>query len=141
MSDGPDLETTTTFSLQFGKIQDAAKLTPQGLVPVVLQDARSGDVLFIGYSDKGALSLTLSTGVIHLWSTSRNEIWRKGASSGDELALVSAQVNCEQNSLLYQVEVLAGAACHSARADGSRRLSCYYRKVDDQFRLTFIDQA
>ena len=64
-----------------------------------------------------------------LWSTSRNELWHKGATSGDTLDLVEVRVNCEQNSLLYRVRPTTGGACHTTGPDGRARPGCYYRRL------------
>src|SRR5687768_9815745 len=64
-----------------------------------------------------------------LWSTSRDELWHKGATSGDVLDVVEVRVNCEQNSLLYRVIPRTGGACHTTGADGRARPACYYRRV------------
>jgi phosphoribosyl-AMP cyclohydrolase len=108
------------------------------VVPVVLQDVDSRDVLFVGYANDTALSETLRTGTAVLWSTSRNELWRKGATSGDELVLVEVRVNCEQNSLLYLVRPRQGGACHTVGPDGKTRPTCYYRRVQPEG-LRFVE--
>ena len=119
------LEEGTELRLDFEKL---AHVGP-GVLPVVLQDADSGDVLFVGYANRQALDETLQTRTAVLWSTSRNELWRKGATSGDVLELVDVHVNCEQNSLLYRVRPIRGGACHTRDADGNTRRSCYYRRL------------
>ena len=63
------------------------------------------------------------------WSTSRNELWIKGATSGDVLELVEVRVNCEQNSLLYRVRPQGQGACHTVDAEGRSRAGCYYRRL------------
>jgi phosphoribosyl-AMP cyclohydrolase len=73
-----------------------------------------------------------------LWSTSRNELWHKGATSGDTLDLVEVRVNCEQNSLLYRVRPSTGGACHTKDADGKARPACYYRRVSGPDSLEFV---
>jgi phosphoribosyl-AMP cyclohydrolase len=100
-------------------------------VPVALQDADSGDVLFIGYANDEAVEASLRERIAVLWSTSRNELWRKGATSGDVLALAEIRVNCEQNSLLYLVRRTTGGACHTLLPSGSARPGCFYRTLAD----------
>ena len=73
-----------------------------------------------------------------LWSTSRDELWHKGATSGDVLELVEVRVNCEQNSLLYRVRPRTGGACHTRDAEGRARPSCYYRRLDGEDELSFV---
>jgi phosphoribosyl-AMP cyclohydrolase len=103
--------------------------TGQALLPVVLQDAQSGEVLFVAHANEEALKESLRTRTAVLWSTSRNELWRKGATSGDVLELVEIRVNCEQNSLLYRVRPARGGACHTKDPSGGTRKTCYYRRL------------
>ncbi|MGI5205545.1 phosphoribosyl-AMP cyclohydrolase [Spirillospora sp. CA-108201] len=125
-----ELEEGTRLTLDFDKLAGVAA-TGARVVPVVLQDAGSGDVLFIGYANDQALKATLEERIAVLWSTSRNELWRKGATSGDVLELVDVRVNCEQNSLLYLVNRTTGGACHTNLPSGEARPTCYYRSVAD----------
>jgi phosphoribosyl-AMP cyclohydrolase len=130
------IEEGSRLTLNFSKIAQVAATGAQ-VVPVVLQNADSGEVLFIGYANDHALRETLRTRQAVLWSTSRNELWHKGASSGDVLDLVEVRVNCEQNSLLYRVRPRAGA-CHTLGPDGRTRPGCYYRLLDaDGHTLSF----
>ena len=92
-------------------------------------------VLFIGYANEEALQTSLRERIAVLWSTSRNELWRKGATSGDVLELAEIRVNCEQNSLLYLVRRTTGGACHTVSDSGSARPSCYYRVITDELTL------
>ena len=106
---------------------------------MVLQNAETGDVLFVGYANEHALRETLATKSAVLWSTSRNELWRKGATSGDVLDLVEVRVNCEQNSLLYRVRP-RGGVCHTTRptmtgALGSLHLIAGPGSADDDLAL------
>ena len=131
-----DLEEGLTLRLDWDKLgQIAAK--GLAVLPVVLQDADSGVVLFVGYANEEALHATLNRRSAVLWSTSRNELWHKGATSGDTLALVEVRVNCEQNSLLYRVRPEGSGACHTRDAAGSSRASCYYRELAGESSLTF----
>jgi phosphoribosyl-AMP cyclohydrolase len=118
------LEEGTAFEVDFEKIHRVAKST-QGLIPVVLQHADTKDVLFVGYANDLALAETLSSGKAVLWSASRDELWHKGATSGDELDVVEVRVNCEQNALLYLVR--------------PTRTTCFYRSVPEPTTLRFVD--
>ncbi len=129
------LEEGTRLQLDFDKLADVARAS-RLVVPVVLQNADSGEVLFVAYADAEALRETLRSGTAVLWSTSRNELWHKGASSGDVLDLVEVRVNCEQNSLLYRVR-LRGGACHTRDASATARRSCYYRTLVSDEQLEF----
>jgi phosphoribosyl-AMP cyclohydrolase len=129
-----ELEEGTGLALDYGKIA-AVAASGAMVVPVVLQDAGSGDVLFIGYANEEALRASLRERIAVLWSTSRNELWRKGATSGDVLELAEVRVNCEQNSLLYLVRRTTGGACHTPQPSGSSRPVCYYRTVTEGMTL------
>jgi phosphoribosyl-AMP cyclohydrolase len=132
------LEEGTDAQIDFEKIRRVAA-SPQGLIPVVLQHATSGDVLFVGYANDLALRETLATGKAVLWSASRDELWPKGATSGDELELVEVRVNCEQNALLYRVRPVTGGVCHTTDTAGSTRPTCFYRRVVSPSELQFVD--
>jgi len=123
-----ELEEGTRLAVDFGKLA-AVAATGARVVPVVLQDIDSGDVLFIGYANEEALRESLRERIAVLWSTSRNELWRKGATSGDVLELAEVRVNCEQNALLYLVRRATGGACHTLLASGSSRPGCFYRSI------------
>jgi phosphoribosyl-AMP cyclohydrolase len=124
-----ELEEGTRAQLDFAKLRKIAE-TGQAVLPVVLQHADTGEVLFVGYANDKALAETLRVKQAVLWSTSRNELWHKGATSGDWLDLVDVRVNCEQNSLLYRVRPHAGV-CHTKDASGKARKRCYYRALKD----------
>ena len=97
---------------------------PDGLLPVVVQEDGTGEVLLVAFMNRQAFELTRQTGQAHFWSRSRQTLWHKGATSGDYLWVQSVRVNCEENSLLLRVKLAGGAACHT----GHR--SCYYREID-----------
>jgi len=123
-----ELEEGLAVRLDFGKLR-AIGAAGADVVPVALQHADTGELLFVAYADDLALRETLRTGRAVLWSTSRNELWRKGETSGDVLELVDARVNCEQNSLLYLVRPAGEGACHTRDASGRHRPACYYRRI------------
>ena len=122
------LEEGKALTLDFKKLRKGAE-TDQDVIPVVLQHAENGAVLFIGYANDLALRETFKTRQAVLWSTSRNELWRKGATSGDVLDLIDVRVNCEQNSVLYRVIPRRGGVCHTKDATGQARQTCYYRST------------
>ena len=84
----------------------------KGLVPVIVQDASTRAVLMLAYMNDEALDLTLETGQVHFWSRSRSEIWRKGATSGNTMAVESIDTDCDSDSILVSV-IPAGPACHT----------------------------
>lgn len=102
-----------------------------GLVPAVIQDAASGDVLMIGFMNEEALRKTRVTGRVHFWSRSRNKLWRKGETSGHEQILEAIHVNCEQNSLLVTVRQI-GAVCHEGYP------TCFFRRLEEDNSLTVV---
>jgi phosphoribosyl-AMP cyclohydrolase len=125
-----EIEEGSRLMLDFKKIEQIAASVP-GVIPAVAQDARTGHVLMVGYVNEVALKTALERKLAVFWSTSRNELWIKGATSGDTLELVEARVNCEQNSILYLVRTKGEGACHTREAGGRSRRSCYYRVIDE----------
>jgi len=83
-----------------------------GLLPVVVQDASTGQALMLGFANRRALEQTLETGQVHFWSRSRDELWRKGETSGNTLRLVSLHADCDGDAVLARV-VPAGPTCHT----------------------------
>lgn len=94
-----------------------------GLVPCVAQDSRTGEVLTLAYMNDEALRLTIETREVHFWSRSRQELWKKGETSGNTLALAGLRVDCDGDALVALV-VPAGPACHT----GER--TCFYRDAE-----------
>ncbi|SDL88446.1 phosphoribosyl-AMP cyclohydrolase [Halogranum gelatinilyticum] len=94
-----------------------------GLVPAVAQDAETGEVLMLAYVSPEALERTRETGYAHYYSRSRDELWKKGGSSGHLQSIQEVRVDCDADTLLYLVDQ-EGGACHT----GHR--SCFYRTVD-----------
>ena len=132
------LEEGKELQLDYQKLRKVSE-GGQDVVPVVLQHAGTGDVMYLAYANEQALRATLETRTAVLWSTSRNELWHKGATSGDVLDLDEVRVNCEQNSLLYCVTPRAGV-CHTVDGDGNTRSACYYRRLESDGRdLTFVE--
>ena len=94
-----------------------------GLVPCVMQDARTGEVLTLAYMNEEALRRTLETREMHFWSRSRDELWHKGATSGNVQRLVQLRLDCDGDALVALVEP-AGPACHT----GER--TCFFRDLE-----------
>jgi phosphoribosyl-AMP cyclohydrolase len=122
LEEGPEL------LLDFHKLNKVAQ-SPEPVLPVVVQHAQTKEVLILAYANETALQYTLEHRIAAFWSTSRHELWIKGATSGDTLEIVEVRVNCEQNSLLYIVKPLGVGACHTKATNGSARMSCYYRRI------------
>lgn len=120
------LEEGKKLNLDFNKLKNINTM----VIPAVVQDYKSKEVLIVGYVNKEALSYAIENKVATFFSTSRNELWVKGATSGNTLKLHELKVNCEQNSILYLVEILGTGSCHTKNKKGIYRRSCYYRQVD-----------
>jgi len=90
---------------------DQVKFGPDGLVTVVAQDARNGDVLMVAHANREALELTLQTGFAHYWSRSRQALWKKGETSGHLQQIAELRLDCDGDAILYRV-AQTGAACH-----------------------------
>jgi len=135
-TDHHTLEEGLNLHLDFKKLKKVAQ-TDHPVIPVAVQDADTKAVLLIGYVNEQALQHAIKNRVATFWSTSRNELWIKGATSGDVLELVDVRVNCEQNSLLYIVRLKGGGSCHTKEGDQSR-YGCYYRSIQNNT-LVFTD--
>lgn len=115
------------------------KFGADGLVTCITVDAARGDVLMLAHMNEAALRATLTTGVVHYWSRSRNALWRKGDTSGQTQKLIELRVDCDQDAFLALVDVGGdGGACHTGRR------SCFYRRVETDggaARLAFIESS
>ena len=102
-----------------------------GLLPAIVQDYATGEILMLAYINELAWQKTLETGKAHYWSRSRNKIWLKGESSGHVQLIREIFVDCDLDTVVFKVEQLGGAACHK----GYR--SCFFRKLGDgEWRVT-----
>ena len=115
MSDTNDREECLELRLDFGKIAKTA--------------AAGGEVILVAYTNEEAFRKAMRERTLILWSTSRNELWEKGKTSGHTFEIIEAFVNCEQNSLLYKVRPKRGGICHTSNASGAPR-NCFYRRID-----------
>lgn len=95
------------------------------LVPVIAQDAKSGEVLMLAYMNHESLAITIESGRATYWSRSRNELWEKGATSGHTQKVISIAIDCDGDALLIKVEQV-GAACHT----GER--TCFHREIESK---------
>ena len=96
------------------------------LIPAVVQEASTGQVLMLAYMNKESLKRTLESGYTWFWSRSRQELWNKGATSGHLQMVVAMYSDCDNDTLLVQVEQ-TGAACHTGHH------SCFYTKMEGNF--------
>ncbi|MCS6771440.1 MAG: phosphoribosyl-AMP cyclohydrolase [Kiritimatiellae bacterium] len=123
-----DLEETEELKLDFGKLEKAVAQS-KGILPVAVQHADTREVILVAYTNELAFRKAVETRTLVLWSTSRNELWEKGKTSGETFDLVEVRVNCEQNSLLYVVRPRRGNICHTKNRFGQPR-NCYYRRLN-----------
>ena len=103
-----------------------------GLVPVVAQEAKTGQIRMVAWANREALELTASTHAAHFWSRSRQAMWRKGESSGNTLAVREVRIDCDGDVVLYLVDA-EGPSCHTGAT------SCFYRRVGDDGALAEDD--
>ena len=102
---------------------DSLKYDANGLIPAVVQDSESGDVLMVAYMNREALRRTLTTGRTCFWSRSRQEYWVKGETSGNIQIVKSVYIDCDRDCVLVKVEQ-EGPACHE------KYRSCFFQEVD-----------
>lgn len=94
-----------------------------GLIPAIAQDYKTGEILMMAFINRESWELTLSTGIVHYWSRSRNKLWKKGESSGNVQEVKEVRVDCDSDCVLLKIDQIGEAACHT----GFR--SCFYRVV------------
>jgi len=100
----------------------AIKYDDNGLIPAIVQDAKTKDVLMMAYMNAESLRMTMETGETVFWSRSRSELWHKGATSGNVQKVVEIKVDCDVDTLLVLVNPV-GPACHTGKR------SCFYREL------------
>lgn len=110
-------------------LEESAVFTPRfdasGLITAVVTDARDGMVLMVAHMNAQALALSLETGIAHYWSRSRNQLWKKGETSGNLQSIVELRTDCDQDAIWLRVEVAGhDATCHTGRR------SCFYRRAE-----------
>ena len=122
------LEEGTKLQLDFSKLAKAVEKAPD-IIPVAVQNIDTQEVILVAYVNELALKTAIETRTAVFWSTSRNELWEKGKTSGETFDLIEIYVNCEQNSLLYKVRPRRGGICHTKNQKGQAR-NCYYRRIN-----------
>jgi phosphoribosyl-AMP cyclohydrolase len=105
---------------------DEIHWNPDGLVPVIAQDADSGTVLMLAWANRESLEATRAGGRAVYWSRSRERLWRKGESSGHEQVVREIRLDCDGDTVLLRVEQKGGIACHTGRRD------CFFRRMDGE---------
>ena len=105
-----------------------------GLVPAIIQDGRTGQVLMLGFMNADALAETRRTGEAVFFSRSRNRLWKKGESSGHVLRVLEIRIDCDADALLLRVKPLGPGVCH----EGYR--SCFFRQIEENGNVRMIEQ-
>ena len=123
-----ELEEGSELTLDFNKLTKAVSACP-GVIPVAVQNADTRDIILVAYANELALKKSIEERMAVFWSTSRNELWERGKTSGETFELLEVRVNCEQNSLVYIVRPRRGGICHTKNKQGEPR-DCYYRSLD-----------
>ncbi len=100
------------------------KYDDKGLIPTVVQEINTGEVMMLAYMNADSLQMTLDTGYTHFWSRSRQEFWKKGATSGELQEVKELYYDCDADTLLVKIIQHGGGACHT----GER--TCFYRKME-----------
>ena len=103
-----------------------------GLLPAIAQEHASGKVLMLAYVNIEAWEKTLATGEAHYWSRSRQEIWHKGGTSGNVQKIIDILVDCDNDTVLFVVEQIGGAACHTGYD------SCFHKKIDSNGQVSIV---
>ena len=131
-----ELEEGSSLQLDYSKLD---RVAGSHVLPCAVQHADTNEVILVAYVNDAALHRAIETRSAVFWSTSRNELWEKGATSGETFDLLDVLVNCEQNSLVYRVRPRRGGICHTKNERGEPR-NCYYRRLDfDTLELENLD--
>lgn len=107
------------------KFLEKLKFDKNGLIPAIVQEVETNEVLMLAYMNEESLQATLETGKTHFWSRSRGKLWQKGATSGSEQIVHEILFDCDEDSLLIKVHQ-KGGACHTGYK------SCFYRKINNK---------
>lgn len=97
-----------------------------GLIPAIIQDYKSGEVLMLGFMNQEALQKTLESGWVYFWSRSENKLWMKGEESGNKLKVREMFKDCDKDALLIKVELIGKSVCHT----GNR--TCFYEQIKEE---------
>jgi phosphoribosyl-AMP cyclohydrolase len=127
------LEEGTGLQMQFEK--------RNGLLPVVVQESSTGEILMVASVNGEALNYSIKNKKAAFWSTSRNKFWVKGETSGNSLIIDEILVDCDQDALVYKVTLDGDGACHTVNKQGKHRKSCFYRKINiNSLELDFLEE-
>lgn len=132
----------TRLPLSKADIEDGTVLSPRfdekGLIPCIVTSNIDQVVLMLAYMNEEALNLSIQTGEAHYWSRSRNEIWHKGATSGQVQKIISMKTDCDQDCMLITVDMPKDKTRHEEVSCHTGRRSCFYREVTDTGTLRFL---
>ena len=103
-----------------------------GLLPAIVQEYDTGKVLMLAYVNRIAWEKTLETGEAHYWSRSRRELWHKGGTSGHVQKIIEVYADCDDDTVLFKVEQVGGAACHTGYD------TCFHKKVDPGGKVSLV---
>jgi len=106
----------------------------KGLLPAVVQEFRTGKVLMLAYINRVSWEKTLETGEAHYWSRSRQEIWHKGGTSGNVQKIKEVYVDCDNDTVLFKVEQVGGAACHTGYE------TCFHQQIGRDRGITLVGE-
>lgn len=131
-----EIEESESLNLQFEK--------REGLIPVVVQDIDTLEILMLAYTNREAFNYTVKHRIGAFWSTSRKELWVKGNSSGNVLHVKEIRVDCDQDALVYLAKLEGSGVCHTKNCKNEFRTSCFYRSLslteNNVEKLTFLEK-
>ncbi len=110
------------------------KLDDNGLIAAIAQDYQTNEILMLAWMNEDALTKTLTTNEAHYWSRSRQELWHKGATSGNVQNVHEIFIDCDQDAVILKINQSGEGACHTGR------VSCFYRKIEKDGSLSFISK-
>ena len=96
----------------------------EGLIPTIAQEISTNEILMMAYSNKNSIEMTIDTKKAHFWSRSKKKLWLKGETSGNKLNIVNIYTDCDNDTLIFEVELMGVSACHTGKK------SCFYKKLE-----------
>ena len=107
--------------------------SPDGLIPAIAQDYITGEVLMLAYVSEESLKISMETGCATYWSRSRQELWKKGETSGNVQIIKGILVDCDLDAIIFKVEQIGNVACHTGEK------SCFFRRMSDNALVRIAD--
>ena len=96
----------------------------EGLIPTIAQETSTNEILMMAYSNKNSIEMTVETKKAHFWSRSKKKLWLKGETSGNKLDVLNIYTDCDNDTLIFEVELIGVSACHTGKK------SCFYKKLE-----------